>query len=173
MVRVRLIDPASDAEIDLVAERMRQTLVEVLGEARGTALYTMDWLRRRALFHLDPTQSTAAIFLSDDGGGRITGHTIVRIERDELGEPFGLFSTTYVEPTARRRGVAARLLARGEAWMRDHQMRRAVTYTAAGNQPLIGLYLRHGYRLEPVPTEMVRLTRELDDADHRSEIAPA
>ena len=38
------INPHSTDEIELVAARMRQTLIEVLGEEEGTALSSMDWL---------------------------------------------------------------------------------------------------------------------------------
>ena len=41
---IRAIDPQSRAEVELVASRMRQTLVEVLGEEVGGNMYTMDWL---------------------------------------------------------------------------------------------------------------------------------
>ena len=58
-LKIREIDPTSKEEISLVASRMRETLIEVLGEERGTALYSMDWLRNRVLWHLDPTQTSA------------------------------------------------------------------------------------------------------------------
>lgn len=51
-LRIRALDPGSEAEIDLVAQRMRRTLIDVEGEETGTALYTMEWLRDQVRFHL-------------------------------------------------------------------------------------------------------------------------
>ncbi len=75
--RIRAIDPQSPAEVELVASRMRQTLVEVLGEEVGGNMYTMDWLIQRVLWHLDPNQCVGQVFLSEDSEGHITGHTKV------------------------------------------------------------------------------------------------
>lgn len=167
-LRTRELDRDADAEIELVATRMRATLEEVLGREEGAALYTMDWLRDRVRFHLDPSRSTAAVFLAEHpsggGGGAVVGHTIVRIERDDDDDdrPFGLFSTTYVEPGSRRAGVAHHLLRRGEAWMRERGLRRAVTDTSATNTKLIRLYEAHGYTIVVRAGSMVRLAKPLD-----------
>lgn len=162
--RIRPIDPRSTSEVEIVARRMRRTLVEVLGEEEGTALYTMEWLRQRVLWHLDPEKSTAQVFLSEDGHGHVTGHTIVRVEREEDGRPFGLFSTTFVEPESRRLAIATHLLRRGEAWMIERGMPRAATDTARGNGKLIGLYEKHGYSIVLSVEGMVRLAKELPPA---------
>jgi GNAT superfamily N-acetyltransferase len=159
--RIRPIDPGSRAEVEIVAARMRQTLVEVLGEERGTALYTMEWLVQRVLWHLDPDKSVAQVFLSEDGAGYVTGHTIVRVEHEDDGRELGLFSTTFVERESRRHGVASGLLQRGEAWMVERRLREAATYTADTNGKLIGLYRKHGYTLAPAPPEMVRMSKAL------------
>ena len=42
---LRPISLADTVAIDLVAERMRATLIEVEGEDAGGAMYSMDWLR--------------------------------------------------------------------------------------------------------------------------------
>jgi ribosomal protein S18 acetylase RimI-like enzyme len=144
---VRPIHPFSDGEIALVASRMRLTLIEVLGEEEGAALYTREWLEARVRFHLDPAQSTAQVLVSVAPDGALSGHTIVRVERDAAGRVFGLFSTTYVEPEARRRGVAGALVRRGEVWLRAAGMSEAETYTSESNTGLIGLFESHGYRI--------------------------
>ncbi len=143
---VRPIDPGSRSEIELVAERMRLTLIEVLGEERGASMYPMDWLIQRVELHLDAARCTGAVFVADVAGGAIAGHTIVRIE-EELGLRFGLFSTTYVDPPARRSGVAAELLRRGERWMQDQRVPVARTYTSETNSGLIKLYEGFGYAI--------------------------
>ena len=160
---IRSIDPTSSAEIELVATRMRLTLIEVLGEEQGGAMYTMDWLKDRVLFHLDPEKSTAQIYLAVDDGAIINGHTIVRIEDDGSGKKFGLFSTTYVEPDSRKKGLADSLLNRGEKWMLDQGLTEAQTYTSDSNTKLIELYFKHGYRItERAPEKsMVLLAKSL------------
>ncbi|WP_053231592.1 GNAT family N-acetyltransferase [Sandaracinus amylolyticus] len=162
MHHIREIDPTSDEEIEIVARRMRETLVEVLGAERGTAMYTMEWLRDRVRFHLDPARSTAVVYLAEDASGHVTGHTIVRLDVDEAERPVGLFSTTFVEPACRRSSIASELLRRGEAWIREQRMPRAITYTDEHNVKLIRLYEKHGYTRSPMGSAMVQLAKPLD-----------
>lgn len=169
--RLTPADPHLDAWLDLIAARMRSTLMEVLGEARGASMYTLDWLRARAAHHLDPHACQGAIFLADPdpsglpGVARCAGHTIVRVEanEDDGGPPFGLFSTTYVRPDARRAGVADALLDAGEAWLVAQGVSRLATHTSDTNTPLIQLYTRRGYRvvLRDPEARMIRLARDV------------
>lgn len=138
---------------------MRQTLIEVEGEETGVSLYTMDWLRERVRWHLDPINTTAQIFLAERFDGAIVGHTIVRMEMDEQGQQYGLFSTTFVSPEARRHAVATMLLTHGEEWMLQHGLREAATWTSATNTKLIRLYHKHGYTVVAQHTHDVTLTR--------------
>jgi GNAT superfamily N-acetyltransferase len=162
--QIRPLDPASEEEIALVARRMRATLAEVVGAARGPEMFTLEWLMERVRWHLEP--SRAAVFLAEHGGA-IVGHTIVR-EQPWRGGPSGLFSTTYVAPEARRLGVARALLERGEAWMRERGLPSASTWTAAHNVKLIRLYEGRGYAVVETQSEggddMVRLGRSLSDS---------
>jgi GNAT superfamily N-acetyltransferase len=158
--RVRPVDAAEHELIRLVAERMHETLVEVLGPERGGAMYTPDWLVDRVRFHLDPTRCDGAVLVAGMDGG-IAGHTIVRREPDDDGTDIGLFSTMYVAPTARRHGIAQALLDQGERWMRDRDLPRAVTYTEPGNHRLVALFTRRGYTCTPVDDDFVRLARAL------------
>ena len=162
--RIRPIDPKSHEEVELVAQRMRSTLVDVLGEETGGSMYTMDWLRQRVLFHLDPAQSTAQVFVSENDQKHITGHCIVRIDRDDSGNQVGLFSTTYVEPESRRLGTANALLLHGEKWMIQQGMPKALTYTSDSNAKLINLYKKHGYEITVTDAEkkMVGLSKILE-----------
>ncbi|MEQ1516518.1 MAG: GNAT family N-acetyltransferase [Usitatibacteraceae bacterium] len=168
-IRIRPIDPQSAEEIAIVAQRMRETLIEVEGEETGTALYTIDWLKDRVKWHLNPQMCTGQVFLSENAQGHITGHTIVRVEVDEAGNEFGLFSTTFVEPTFRKQAVASRLTVQGEEWMRAREMTLSATWTSATNTKLIRLYTKHGYQIdqrhthEVTQTQMVRLAKRLLD----------
>ena len=130
-----------------MAERMRLTLLEVVGEE----LYTMEWLRARVDFHLEH----GAVFVAEEQD-EILGHTIVRVE-----EGAGLFSTTYVAPPHRRRKVAQLLVARGEEWLRARGMDEAVTYTAETNLPLQRLFQGLGYAEGERREGFVKLSRRL------------
>lgn len=159
--RIRVIDRDSAAEVTWVAERMRATLVEVLGEERGGSMYTHEWLEQRVRWHLDAEQCIGQVFVAETSDGRLVGHTIVRVDRDGDGRDIGLFSTTYVEPSARRDGVATSLLARGEAWMQERGLTEAVTYTDEDNTRLQNLYLGRGYSMSGMPERFVKLARRL------------
>lgn len=166
-VRIRPIDAEREEEIELVAARMRATLEEVLGQERGRSMYSLEWLRDRVRFHLDPARSTGAVLVAVDADdGAIVGHTIVRVQEDAEdasagGAPFGYFSTTYVAPERRRGGVARALVERGEAWMRERGMRRAATDTSETNARLIELFESRGYAIVVRAGTMVRLARTL------------
>lgn len=156
---MRPIDPLSDAEIAVVADRMRLTLIEVVGAARGGSMYTPEWLRARVRFHLDPNACEGAVFVATQGG-MIVGHTIVRVEHED-GARFGLFSTTYVDPAHRRHGVAEALLDRGEAWLGERRVDALVTDTSQANAKLIALFQKRGYAVVFRSDElgMLRLSR--------------
>ncbi len=168
-IQIREIDPNSETEIEVVAQRMRATLIEVEGEATGTALHSMEWLRERVRWHLDSNAVAAKVFLAVDSGGEIVGHTIVRREFDAEGGSYGLVSTTYVVPSARRSGVADELLRTGEHWMRSQSLQSCATWTSLTNSKLIQLYAKHGYTQtathvhETTGTPMVKLERRLSN----------
>jgi GNAT superfamily N-acetyltransferase len=160
-IKIRVLDAASAEEIQLIAARMRQTLVEVLGEEKGTALYSMEWLLERVHYHLDRRQTTAVIYVAEDSGARIIGHAIARLEHNDDGQPFGYFSTIFVEPSARRRGVASALITRVESWLIDLQVPKVVYNTATGHAKVIRLFERHGYAITHRTADMVQLSRDL------------
>ena len=158
---IREINALSAAEIGLVAARMRQTLVEVLGEEQGTTLYSTDWLLQRVRWHLDPKQTVARIFVAEDAEARLIGHAIARIEHDADGHTFGYFSTVFVDPPSRSRGVATALIRHVESWLRSKRTPRITYNTAANHVKLIRLFERHGFQITLRSGEMVQLTKEL------------
>lgn len=170
-MHIRELDARSDSEIELVAQRMRNTLIEVEGDDVGGTLYTMEWLRERVKWHLNPQTASAKIFIAidadTDADEQIIGHTIVRKEVDEHGNVRGLFSTTYVVPAARGTGVADQLLLNGERWMVEMGLPSAATWTSATNAKLIAMYAKHGYREaaqhvhEVTGTVMVKLEKTI------------
>lgn len=153
-----LVRPLDPAEIDLVAERMRDTLVEVLGAERGATMYERDWLRDRVRFHLDHPDRAVFVVVRADA---VVGHGIFRLQEEaDLGE-VGLVSTTYVLPAHRRIGAAGALLDAGEAFLAGRGARVFATYTSDTNTPLVRLYERRGYRvsLRDPAVRMIRLSR--------------
>jgi GNAT superfamily N-acetyltransferase len=157
---IRPLNPAAEGEIDLVAERMRLTLIEAVGFEKGSGMYSMEWLRARVRWHLTPEQVKGQVFLVEVAG-RIAGHTIVRIEVDADGARTGLFATTYVDAGSRRQRLAEALLRRGEEWLAAHDVVAFATNTAEGNAPLIKLFEKHEYQIvRHVPEiRMVRLSK--------------
>lgn len=160
---LRDLDASRDAEVRLVAERMRATLVDVLGAERGGALYTMEWLIERVRWHLDPNRTVARVVLAEHEGV-VVGHAIARTERGEGGAAFGYFSTVYVVPAFRKRGVATTLMSEVERWLASMGMPRIVYNTATHNERLLRLFARHGYRVTATEGEMVQLTKPLSPA---------
>jgi len=173
LFHIRAIDPNAEVEIDLVAQRMRATLieVEVEGEDVGTALYTMDWLRDRVRWHHKNPAVTAAVLLATNDASQIVGHTIVRQETGASGEPYGYVSTTYVDPAWRRRGIADALLVAGETWFHQHGLQDYATVTSSTNDKLIRLYRKHAYhvtaerRHDTMGTVMISLTKHVPNVD--------
>lgn len=159
-IRIREINSQNRMEIELVAERMRETLREVLGAERGTDYYTMEWLINRVLFHLDPAQCQAKVFVAD-WKDEMIGHCIVRTEQDDRGIPYGLFSTTYVLPEHRQQGLAAKFLQTGEAWFRSLGLQLAATNTGRHNSKLINLYKKYGYEVIYTNEEMLQLSKSI------------
>jgi len=158
--RIRPIDHGSDAEIALVAARMRDTLIEVLGRERGESMYTMEWLMGRARFHLDANACVGEILLAESSEGEIVGHTILRVE-SSFGEEVGLFSTLYVAPSHRRLGAARALLSAGEEWLVGQGMSRLRTNTHPENAPLIYLFEGFGYKIVETVGEFAVLVKHL------------
>ncbi len=159
--QIRQINPNSQMEIELVAKRMRETLMEVIGPERGEAMYSMEWLIDRVKFHLDSNLSTAKVLVSESLTGEITGHCIFRIEKADDGSDYGLFSTTYIEPSSRRLGIAEEFLNLGEYWMVSKGLPIAATATSKTNEKLLNLYFKHGYEIVFTNDEMVRLEKRL------------
>lgn len=168
---VRALTPSDTTDINLVAERMRRTLVEVLGHERGYNMYTLEWLVQRVLFHLDASRIDRAVLVAEQHD-QIVGHAILRLEQDEHGTPFGLFSTIYVAPEFRRAGIATALIRAGESWMLQFDPPFSYTYTDEHNAPLINLFQNHGYSLAEVKNEFAVLKKSLSLPPPRSRRTP-
>ena len=156
-ISIKPFNPGNHDHLELVAQRMQLTLKEVVDAELGDAMYSIEWLRARVLFHLDAAQCCGAVFLAWRDDLEIIGHTLLRVEHDDEGHPYGLFSTFYVTPETRRLGVGAALVNRGEAWFREQGLHCFATNTASGNHKLIHLLEQRGYRIELARDAMVHL----------------
>ncbi|NQU49728.1 MAG: GNAT family N-acetyltransferase [Planctomycetes bacterium] len=156
---IRPINRCSDAEILLVAQKMRQTLIEVLGEKKGNDIYSLEWLIQRVEWHLDCQQTVAEIYLAEDNQGTIVGHTIVRKDFNSNKRVIGLFSTTFVAPSFRKTGVATELLEEGEKWILEQGLLSSETHTAEDNLKLINLFQQRGYTQFEGENKMVILKK--------------
>jgi GNAT superfamily N-acetyltransferase len=164
---IRKINPDSAGEIALVAQRMRDTLIEVEGSERGAALYSLEWLEERVRWHLNPAETTAQVLVATTPAGEIIGHSIFRIEASDS-YPYGLISTTYVLPAWRKSGLATQFLECAHAWFRKNRISISCTWTSASNAPLIALYRKFGYEIvdhgpnDIIGTPMVKLAVHVD-----------
>lgn len=159
-VRIRALNAEAPEEVALVAARMKLTLMEVLGEARGGAMYTPEWLIARVRWHLDESVCVGAVFVAESLEHGVVGHTIVR-RADDDGDLHGLFATTFVLPEARSVGIGGLLLNRGEAWMRSLGLPAAMTATSTTNAPLISLFEEQRFVVHDHHGEMLRLRKPL------------
>jgi ribosomal protein S18 acetylase RimI-like enzyme len=159
---IREIDPDSREEIELVAKRMRLTLIDVLGDEKGTALYTMQWLIDRVRWHLAP-ERRAKIYLAETQDG-IAGQAIARIENDDSGNPYGYFSTIYIEPQSRRQGIARILMDQVEEWFIEQKVPKVTYNTAVHHVRLKKIFELRGYKVTLEESEMVQLTKHLDQS---------
>ena len=160
-VRALVPGAVQEVELETIAERMGQTLTEVLGSERGGTMYSREWLLDRVRFHLNPQLCTGAVLVYELNGA-LVGHAIVREQQEEWqGETrtIGLLSTIYVLPANRGAGVASKLLDAAEAWFAEHGLHEMVTYTAPWNTGLQRLMNSRGYTCTPVNEDFVRLCR--------------
>lgn len=161
-MHIRPINPSSLEEITLVAERMRETLNEVLGPERGTTMYTLDWLKDRVHYHLDSDRCDGQVFVAASSDQTILGHAIIRLEDQADEGPVGLFSTIFVASPYRRQGVAKSLMATVESWVRTKQRTRLIYHTATSNLKLIQLFQSQGYEIILTTEDMVRLVKNIE-----------
>ncbi|MBY0413048.1 MAG: GNAT family N-acetyltransferase [Bdellovibrionales bacterium] len=155
---IREINPKSEFEIDLVAHRMQQTLIEVLGYEKGEAMYSIDWLRDRVKWHLDQSTNDGQVFLIENQDQEIVGHAIVRVD---FGSSFGYFSTIFIEPASRKNGLAKKLIKHVETWFKERKTPRIIYNTGTHHIAIIKLFESHGYKISLEQSEMVQLSKNL------------
>lgn len=78
-------------------------------------------------------------------GGSVAGYAI-----SGRSGPRGFVQRLAVRPDTQRRGTGSRLLLDGLEWMKRHGVVRAVVNTQISNDAALALYLKTGFREEPV-----------------------
>ncbi len=161
-MRIRSINSVSEAEILTVAERMKLTLIDVMGLEKGSSYYSNEWLINRVRWHIGQGEN-ASIILCEDEKRNIIGQAIVRIENDKeiQDKDFGYFSTIYVVPQWRRKGVARKLIESVHNWCESKGLDKVTYSTAEGHKGLISLFEQFGYRVIIRSNQMVRLSTDL------------
>lgn len=96
-----------------------------------------------------------------------TQNSRFRVALDEAGDVIGyaisgrsgrhgFLQRLAVRPTSRRAGIGSALVGDGLRWMRRHGVRRAVVNTQVANEAAFRLYVRLGFRLQPVGLAVLR-----------------
>lgn len=158
MINVRTINPRSEEEIALVADQMQKTLIDVMGAEKGEHYYSKEWLLERVQYHIN-LKDNASIFLAIEDGN-IAGQAIVRTENDNSVE-YGFFSTIYVNPDYREKGVATDLTNEVIEWCAKKDLPYVIYNTASDNKKMTDLLVKFGFQLFLKDGGMVQLKREI------------
>ena len=108
----------------------------------GHVLPGLDLERLKAVID-DPS---VRLLLAEEDGGTVLGYAAFGSSRDE-GAPaeVGEVRTFFVHPTAWRRGVGTRLMARALEELAGRGFRRATVWSFADNARANAFYERHGF----------------------------
>lgn len=160
-LRIRPLDSTSTEEIALIADRMKKTLVDVMGEEKGSSYYPDDFFLERLKWHIDLKDHCELLVC--ELGQQIVAHAIVRVENDEEihHKPFSYFSTIYTAPEWRRRGLARQLIEKVHEWSLKKSLDKITYSTAKNHHGLISLFEEFGYNIIVETDEMVRMAKEL------------
>jgi ribosomal protein S18 acetylase RimI-like enzyme len=99
-----------------------------------------------------------AIVLVAELAGKVVGYVYAGIEGrswNELRDEAGFIHDVVVEESARRTGVATRLLEAAATWLEQEGAPRVMLWTAQANTPAQRLFAKLGFRIT-----MLEMTRE-------------
>jgi ribosomal protein S18 acetylase RimI-like enzyme len=161
VAKIRDINPNSNEEIKIVAERMRETLIEVLGKDKGESMYSLEWLTERVLWHLDSKNTDGKVIVICNKEQKIFGHAICRIDYDDQKKPFGYFSTIFLAQEFRNLGLASEIVTFVENWFISKNVNKFVYNTATNHTAILKLFHKHGFKKEDSSSEMVQLVKRV------------
>jgi ribosomal protein S18 acetylase RimI-like enzyme len=148
-VCVRDLDPNDEAELDLVVARSLRTLEETIPEWNepGFTLPNATPAAMKGMYQADlPRADRRFLVAADDAReGANVGHLILSSKTDDAGVSFGSLFTMYVDPRARRTGVASSLLDAAESWLAGRGAVYVRLETHATNIAVTTLFARRGY----------------------------
>lgn len=159
MVTIRPLNPNSKQEIDLVADQMQKTLVDVMGPEKGTNYYSKSWLKERVKYHIDLADDAVVFVACDDN--KVIGQAIVRIELDKDKLKYGYFSTIYIQPKYRQQGVASELVKKIINWCSNKRLPYIVYNTAKNHQKMKSLLLKFDFDEALSSDDMVQFKMEI------------
>ncbi len=151
---IRALNPNSEEEINLVASRMRLTLIDVLGEDRGGAMYSIDWLVDRVREHISMGDRGRVLLVEHNG--EVVGQAMARLEGDCV-----LFSTVYVQPEHRRKGIAGGLIKAISEWSKEIGVSKIEYNTAKNHINLIKLFQKFNFVKAYDSGEMTKLIKKI------------
>lgn len=167
--RVRVLDPANEAEIDTVTRMCMATVLDTIPEFEHDeerarkALPNFTFGQMREMIRADLPKPTHRFLVATDPSGRVVGHSMISRKVDPAGQRYGYFFSRYVAPPHRRRGISARLMQEALAWFDGYDWDYLLAHTHASNTPLQGLFARFGFRVvERCDTPWSSLTLRLD-----------
>ncbi|MBS2030234.1 MAG: GNAT family N-acetyltransferase [Deltaproteobacteria bacterium] len=126
-------------------------LLEMMVEFNRLERVPFDKARTRlALLRLLDDRSLGRVLLVLDGASAIAGYVVLTYGYDlEFGGRDAFLTEVYLEPHARRRGLATRALADLDALAREDGASAIHLGVYADNAPAVALYERAGY--QPLP----------------------
>ena len=104
------------------------------------------------------------VMVAETAAGEVVGYVYAGLEPQswkELRDPAGFIHDVVVLESARRHGVAARLVEAAARWLEDHGAPRVMLWTAQANAGAQRLFERLGFRRTMI--EMTRERRRGDD----------
>jgi ribosomal protein S18 acetylase RimI-like enzyme len=154
---IRPIDPDRASELDLVARRCMDTVLETIPEFEGrediarSHLSNFTLAQMTDMIRADLTDPAKRIMLAvaDDV---IAGQALYSVKTDRAGTLYGFCFSRYVLPEYRRNGIAAKLLTDALEWFKREGARYVIAQTHVENIPLQHLFEAQGFtRSDPQP----------------------
>ena len=144
---LRALPPAPEAKLRRVSEGDRPKVLAVDAASFSPFWQLDEWSLQDAL---DATPSTR-FRMAVEGRGNVVGYVVSgRTQRR------GYLQRLAVHPASRGRGLGSALVLDGLRWMRRRGVERAVVNTQLENEDARRLYLRLGFREQPLGLAVLR-----------------